>query len=144
LFSGSIDAGYVRERTDQSGPAGTCCSRSDLSVNEGLGRVGIRKTGGNMYSDWNRSSNGLPGEGQQIEFVLDHRNVAMEGTYVHQVFHTHWAEYAIDRVRSWRELTAASDQATPARNQTASVLSSASRRDASQDPLHAGGIAHAA
>jgi hypothetical protein len=97
-----------------------------------------------MRADWNRSSNGLPSEGQQIEFVLDHRNVAMQGTYNHQVFHTHWAEYDIDRVRSWRDLATQCDQASPARNQAASVLSSASRLDTSHDFLSAGGIAHAA
>jgi hypothetical protein len=97
-----------------------------------------------MYADWNDSSDGLPREGQQIEFVLDHRSVALKGTYDHQFFHTHWAEYAIDRVRSWRNLATESNQAIPARKQTASVLSSATRRDPCHDPLPEGGIAHAA
>jgi hypothetical protein len=97
-----------------------------------------------MYADWNRSSNGLPGEGQQIEFLLDYRSVAMQGTYIHQVFHTHWAEYDIDRVRSWRDLGTECDPAAPVRNQTERVLSSASRRDASRDSVLGGGISHAA
>jgi hypothetical protein len=97
-----------------------------------------------MYADWNDSSNGLPREGQHIEFVLDHRSVAMEGTYVDQVFHTHWAQYAIDRVRSWRSLSMDCEQASPARSQTSSVLSSAIRHDTSRGPLPAGGAVHAA
>jgi hypothetical protein len=97
-----------------------------------------------MNAYWNRSSNGLPGEGQQIEFILDHRNVAMQGTYIHQVFHTHWAQYDIDRVRSWRELSTRSQPACLARNQTAGVLSSASRHEPRHDALSAAGIAHAA
>ena len=97
-----------------------------------------------MYADWNHSSNGLPREGQQIEFVLDYRSVAMQGTYDHQVFHTRWADYTVDRVRSWRDLVLKCSQATPARHPTAGVLSNASRHDASPDPLPAGGFAHAA
>ena len=97
-----------------------------------------------MYADWNDSSNGLPREGQQIEFMLDYRSVALEGTYDHQVFHSHWAEYTVDRVRSWRKLTLECDPATPARNQAERVLSSALRYDTRLDPLPAGAMAHAA
>ena len=97
-----------------------------------------------MFSDWNQSSNGLPSEGQQIEFVLDYRSVALEGTYDHQIFHSHWAEYAVDRVRSWRNLVQECSRATPVIDQPASVLSSAPRLDASDDPFPAGGFAHAA
>ena len=97
-----------------------------------------------MYADWNQSSNGLPREGQQIEFMLDYCSVAMEGTYDHQVFHSHWAEYTVDRVRSWRNLVQECDRATPPRNQAERVLSSAPRYDTSHDPLPLGGMAHAA
>lgn len=97
-----------------------------------------------MFSDWNRSSNELPCEGQQIEFVLDCRSVAMEGNYRRQVFHSHWAEYAVDRVRSWRNLIQECDRTGPVRNPAACVLSSASRNDTSLDPLPAGGVFHAA
>ncbi|MCK9540187.1 hypothetical protein [Dokdonella sp.] len=58
-----------------------------------------------MYQDWQRSADGLPREGQQIEFILDYRNVALVGTYTRQAFHTHWAEYGVERVGSWRGLT---------------------------------------
>jgi hypothetical protein len=97
-----------------------------------------------MNTDWYCSSNELPREGQQIEFVLDHRNVAMQGTYHHYVFQSHWAEYAIERVRSWRNRSEQSDQATPAPNRAVRALSSAHRPDMSHDPLPERGIAHAA
>ena len=97
-----------------------------------------------MYSDWNHSSNGLPREGQRIEFVLDCRSVAMEGTYDQQVFHSHWAEYTVDRVRSWRNLTQAFDCASTVRDRAASVLSNASRPDTHRDFVPAGVMAHAA
>lgn len=64
-----------------------------------------------MYADWNHSSKRLPCEGQKIEFLLDHRNVAMEGIYNRQVFHSQWAQYAADRVRSWRDLIHDQDRA---------------------------------
>ena len=97
-----------------------------------------------MYADWNESSNGLPRKGQQVEFVLDHRSVALEGIYDHQAFHSVWAEYTVDRVRSWRNLTQQCDRPTPARNQAERVLSSAPRYDTSLDLLPAGGMIHAA
>lgn len=97
-----------------------------------------------MHADWNESSNGLPRDGQQIEFVLDYRSVALEGTYVHQTFRSHWAEYSVDRVRSWRKLALECDRVAPARNQAERVLSSAPRYDTSLDLLPAGGMIHAA
>ncbi len=100
------------------------------------------KVRGNMNADWTQSSTGLPREGQQIEFLLESRSVAMEGSYTHQAFHSHWAEYAVDRVRSWRRLREACDLATPARNQGLSVRSSAPRLDSVHVPLHEGGLAH--
>jgi len=80
-----------------------------------------------MHTDWIRSSNGLPCEGQQIEFVLDHRNVAMEGTYTRQAFHSHWAEYTVDRVRSWRNQVRECERAAPVRERAGGVLSSVAR-----------------
>ena len=97
-----------------------------------------------MCADWIFSSNGLPRQGQQIEFLLDSRNVAMKGTYIHQAFRSHWAEYDVARVRSWRNLTEVFDLTTPARSQAEHVLSSASRHDTSHHPLPIGGLAHAA
>lgn len=63
----------------------------------------IKPLGSSMDANWNHSSKLLPSEGQQIEFLLDHRRVAMEGTYNRQAFHSSWAEYTVDRVRSWRD-----------------------------------------
>ena len=96
-----------------------------------------------MCTEWITSSNGLPREGQQIEFVLDSRSVAIEGTYDRQAFHSHWAEYDVDRVRSWRNLTPEFQVAVPPRNRAACVLSSALRHDTSHQLLPAGGLAHA-
>ena len=80
-----------------------------------------------MNIDWNHSSNGLPREGQQIEFLLDHRSVAMEGTYVRQAFCSHWTEYTVDRVRSWRDQVQKCDRAAPAWEKAGGVLSSVAR-----------------
>ncbi len=96
-----------------------------------------------MHAQWIQSSNGLPREGQQIEFLLESRSIAIEGSYTHQAFRSHWAEYAIDRVRRWRNLREVGDLATPVWNQTLRVLSSAPRLDTSHDPLHTGRLAHA-
>ena len=98
-----------------------------------------------MNTDWNHSSNGLPREGQQIEFLLDHRSVAMEGTYVRQAFRSHWTEYTVDRVRSWRDQVQKCDRAAPAWEKAGGVLSSAPRRVKGKEPfLPAGGIVCAA
>lgn len=59
-------------------------------------------------------------------------------------FRSHWSEYAVDRVRSWRKLTQACDLATLARNTPERVLSSTPRLEANHHPLPAGGMAHAA
>ena len=64
----------------------------------------MAEVGVNMSADWIHSSKGLPREGQHVEFVLDSRNVAMEGIYMHRIFFSHWAEYEVDQVRSWRRL----------------------------------------
>ena len=96
-----------------------------------------------MYADWIFSSNGLPREGQQIEFLLESRSVAMEGSYTHHAFRSHWAEYAVDRVCSWRNLRQVGDLATPVRNQALRVLSSAPRLDTVHVPMHPGGLTHA-
>ena len=55
-----------------------------------------------MSTDWVASSTGLPNEGASVEFVLDHRNVAIDGTYTRQVFHSRWSGYEVERVRTWR------------------------------------------
>jgi hypothetical protein len=73
-----------------------------------------------MSADWINRSNQLPREGQQIEFILDQRSVAMHGAYNGQAFHTRWAEYASERVQSWRNVTLQCDQASPDRSSVAS------------------------
>ena len=78
--------------------------RSDRNRMRGPGRAGITEIRGRHVRrlepqfEWasprrtaDRVRAGLP-------------NVAMEGTYDHQVFHTRWADYTVDRVRSWRNL----------------------------------------
>ncbi len=55
-----------------------------------------------MRADWVTSSAELPHEGQQIEFVLDRREVVMNGVYVQQTFRSHWSGYEVARVHSWR------------------------------------------
>ncbi len=47
-------------------------------------------------------SAGLPGEGERIEFVLDGRDVAIDGTYIQRTFRSRWSGYTVERVRSWR------------------------------------------
>lgn len=96
-----------------------------------------------MYAEWIIRSNGLPREGQRIEFLLESRSVAMEGSYTRHAFHSRWAEYDVDRVRSWRNLTQTRDLAFPAWKQAERVLSSASCPDQRRLTSPAGGIAHA-
>jgi hypothetical protein len=47
-------------------------------------------------------SAGLPDEGERIEFVLDGRDVALDGTYVQRIFRSRWSGYTAERVSSWR------------------------------------------
>ncbi len=55
-----------------------------------------------MSADWVLTSQALPPEGRKIEFVLDHRDMAMSGTYRGSVFVSRWSRYDIDVVREWR------------------------------------------
>jgi hypothetical protein len=55
-----------------------------------------------MSIEWIASSFGLPREGEPIEFVLDGRDVALDGTYFQQIFRSRWTGYEVDRVRTWR------------------------------------------
>ncbi len=97
-----------------------------------------------MYADWTDSSNGLPREGQQVEFMLDCRPSVMEGSYLHQAFRSKWAEYDVERVRSWRHSTRTGDVTAAARSQAERMPASAARQDAGHHPLAAVGAAHAA
>ncbi|MGA8277491.1 MAG: hypothetical protein WB784_04775 [Rhodanobacteraceae bacterium] len=55
-----------------------------------------------MNTSWVRSSTVLPREGEPVEFVLDHREVAMDGTYAGRAFRSRWTSYDIERVGAWR------------------------------------------
>ncbi|MBA8886842.1 hypothetical protein FHW12_001033 [Dokdonella fugitiva] len=55
-----------------------------------------------MHTPWIPSSIALPHEGQPVEFVLDHRQIAIEGTYTRQVFRSRWTSYEVERVGTWR------------------------------------------
>lgn len=55
-----------------------------------------------MYTPWVRSSTALPREGQPVEFVLDDREIAIDGTYAGQTFWSRWTNYDLERVGSWR------------------------------------------
>jgi hypothetical protein len=55
-----------------------------------------------MHDPWITSSIRLPCEGQRVEFVLDGRDVAMEGAYLQQIFRTRWTGYDPERVHTWR------------------------------------------
>lgn len=57
-----------------------------------------------MDSLWVSSAAGLPFEGQPIEFVLDGRDVAMDGIYGLGTFQSRWSGYAVERVHSWRSV----------------------------------------
>lgn len=53
-----------------------------------------------MYIPWVRSSTALPREGQPVEFVVDDREIAIDGTYAGQNFWSRWTKYDLERVGS--------------------------------------------
>lgn len=55
-----------------------------------------------MDAEWVATSAALPPEDKPIEFVLDGRDVAIEGTYARQTFQSRWSGYDVQRVRTWR------------------------------------------
>lgn len=55
-----------------------------------------------MSAQWVTSATGLPHQGESVEFMLDGRNVAMDGTYDRQTFRSRWSGYEVQRVRTWR------------------------------------------
>ena len=98
-----------------------------------------------MSEDRNQSSNGLPRVGEQIDFVLDSRMVAMHGTNALPAFHPHCSEYGVDRVRSWRKLSPKVDLAGVESDQATDVFPGSRVDDTS--PIHfffAGGRSHVA
>lgn len=55
-----------------------------------------------MQSQWIFSSTFLPYTGEPIEFMLEEREQPIHGTFADGLFHSRWADYAADRVASWR------------------------------------------
>ena len=58
-----------------------------------------------MSTDWVPTSQALPPDGGNVQFLLDHRDMALRGTYRGSVFVSRWSAYDIDVVREWRALT---------------------------------------
>jgi hypothetical protein len=85
-----------------------------------------------MSTDWIFSSNKLPCEGQRIEFILDQRSVAMEGTCNRQGVRTRWAEYDIKRVQKWRNPTLQCEPSRPDHDNVASAKPVETSPDPSQ------------
>ena len=67
-----------------------------------------------MTIEWITSSAALPPEGKSVEFVLDGRDVAIEGTYSRQTFQSRWSGYDVQRVRTWRPVEWVPGSALPA------------------------------
>ncbi len=55
-----------------------------------------------MHPSWIRSAAALPRAGQPVEFLIDHRDIAIDGTYSGQVFCSRWTRYDVERVSAWR------------------------------------------
>ena len=97
-----------------------------------------------MDADWMQSSGGLPRDGEQVEFVLDDRTMAMRGTYTLPSFHSHWAEYGVERVHRWRNLSSMLDLAAAESEQPGGVLAGAQDHDTGPPFFIAGGVPHVA
>ena len=95
-----------------------------------------------MDAEWINSSTGLPRDGEQIEFELDDRMVAMHGTYALPSFHSHWADYGVERVRRWRNLSPMLDLAAAASDQVACAPPAPQDHDSSPPFFFAGRMAH--
>ncbi|MEP7042090.1 MAG: hypothetical protein ABI843_03450 [Dokdonella sp.] len=54
-----------------------------------------------MQTPWVSCSASLPRNGESIHFLLDDRQVSMEGTYAGGAFHSRWNNYEVGRVRLW-------------------------------------------
>lgn len=57
-----------------------------------------------MSVEWMRTSHELPSDGEHVEFVLDHRDLAMNGVYNRRMFASRWSQYEPAAVREWRQL----------------------------------------
>jgi hypothetical protein len=71
-----------------------------------------------MSAQWVTSATGLPHQGESVEFMLDNRSVAMDGTYDRQTFRSRWTGYDIQRVRTWRLADVNSAEARTAHSAT--------------------------
>ncbi len=56
-----------------------------------------------MSDEWMRTSHALPSDGEHVEFVLEHRDLAMNGVYNRCMFASRWSEYDPGAVREWRQ-----------------------------------------
>lgn len=68
-----------------------------------------------MSIEWMPTSNALPCDGEHVQFVLEHRDLALTGVYNHCVFASRWSEYEPAVVREWRQVPA-TDGADSLRN----------------------------
>jgi hypothetical protein len=59
-----------------------------------------------MSFEWMRTSQALPSDGDHVEFVLEHRDLAMNGVYNRCMFTSRWSQYEPGAVREWRQLPA--------------------------------------
>ena len=56
-----------------------------------------------MNCNWMPTSEALPPEGGNVEFLLESRSVPMSGRYRDGLFVSRWSEYGIDMVHQWRD-----------------------------------------
>ena len=59
-----------------------------------------------MSDEWMQTSHGLPSDGDHVEFVLDYRDLAMNGVYNRCMFASRWSQYEPAAVREWRQVPA--------------------------------------
>ncbi len=57
-----------------------------------------------MSVEWMQTAHALPSDGDQVEFVLEHRDLAMNGVYNRCMFASRWSEYEPGAVREWRQV----------------------------------------
>lgn len=60
-----------------------------------------------MSVEWMRTAHVLPSDGDHVEFVLEHRDLAMSGVYNRCMFASRWSAYEPAVVREWRQVSTA-------------------------------------
>jgi hypothetical protein len=55
-----------------------------------------------MQTQWIFSSTFLPHVGEPVDFMLEDRGQSIRGTFSDGSFHSRWADYDAQRVKSWR------------------------------------------